>query len=554
MKKLLVLFVALFFCGAVYAGSPSALSVRGGKLVDSAGESVVLHGVSMGWHSSWPRFYNPEAVREVADVWGADVVRAAIGVHPREKGYMADPAGSWKCLEAVVEGAVERGIYVIVDWHSHAIETEAAVEFFRKVAARWGDKPNVIYEIFNEPVNDSWEQVKEYSVRVIEAIRQTDPDNIILVGSPHWCQDIHLVAADPIAGYDNLMYTMHFYAATHKDELRTRTEDAIKSGLPVFVSECAAMEATGDGPLDYESWGKWEKMMADHDTSWVTWSLSEKDESCSMIRDGAVPATGHWTDGDLKEWGKFVRNRLQSMKKFDEIGDGLRLNFFGHGSVGFEFGGKYFYVDPVSDYADYGRLPKADYIFVTHEHGDHLDAKAIEALTKPQTVIYLNGTARETLGRGEVLEWGESITVIDSVFWDGKDEQGRETGGFEQRNTFSVEAVPAYNVSPAQLNFHPRARKHNGYVFTFDGTRIYVAGDTEPVPEMAALKGVDIAFLPVNQPYTMTEEQAVAAIETIEPKIFYPYHFGGTDHRTDIGKLQDLLSGSGIEVRVRPLE
>jgi endoglucanase len=147
---------------------------------------------------------------------------------------------------------------------------------------------------------------------VIDAIRAVDPDNLILVGSPHWDQDIHLVAAAPLTGYTNIAYTVHFYAATHKDELRARTQAAIDTGLPVFLSECAAMEASGDGPLDYASWNEWEQLADRNGLSWVAWSLSEKDETCSMIRDGNVPANGGWKDGDLKEWGRFVRDRLRA--------------------------------------------------------------------------------------------------------------------------------------------------------------------------------------------------------------------------------------------------
>jgi endoglucanase len=252
-------------------------------------------------------------VTELVNVWGADVVRAAIGVTPPPGSWLDDPSGSWKCLEAVVEGAIAVGAYVIVDWHSHEIETEAAKEFFARVAERWGDTPNVIYEIFNEPVENSWDEVKVYSRAVIDVIRAIDPDNVILVGSPHWDQDIHLVAAAPLTGYTNIMYTVHFYAATHKDDLRKRTQAAIDAGVPIFLSECAAMEASGDGALDYASWEAWEKLADRNGVSWVTWSLADKAESCSMIRDTTAPANGGWVDADLKEWGRYVRDRLQTL-------------------------------------------------------------------------------------------------------------------------------------------------------------------------------------------------------------------------------------------------
>ncbi len=213
-------------------------------------------------------------------------------------------------------------------------------------------------------------------------------------------------------------------------------------------------------------------------------------------------------------------------------GKDLEITFFGHGSIAFEYENRHIYIDPVSDFADYSRLPKADVILVGHEHGDHLDAKAVEVLSTPETRFIGNATAVEALGHGEILTHGKTVELP----------------------YVTVEAVPAYNTSSEKQNFHPKARKHNGYILTFGGTRVYVAGDTEDTPEMLALRDIDIAFLPVNLPYTMIEEQAARAAGAIRPKIFYPYHYGQTDHTTDLGKLAELLDGSGIEMRIRPLE
>jgi endoglucanase len=159
-------------------------------------------------------------VKWLGDDWGCTVVRAAMGVEP-EKGYLDDPEWSQEKMEAVIAGAIENDLYVIIDWHSHGIQLEAAKRFFEAMSKKYGSYPHVIYEIFNEPVNDPWSVIKDYSVEVIRTIRQNDPDNIILVGSPHWDQDIHLVADDPITGFDNLMYTLHFYAATHAQSFAT---------------------------------------------------------------------------------------------------------------------------------------------------------------------------------------------------------------------------------------------------------------------------------------------------------------------------------------------
>lgn len=284
------------------------LSVKEGNLVNEKGEKVLLRGVSFGWHNWWPRFYNAKSVAFLAKDWKCDVVRAAIGVDP-ERGYINEPQFSTECLTRVVDAAIENGIYVIIDWHSHVIHTPQAVKFFQEMAAKYKDYPNIIYEIFNEPERDSWKDVKTYSEEVIKAIRAIDKTNVILVGSPHWDQDVHLVADDPIVGYDNLMYTLHFYAATHHQFLRDRGDYALSKGLPLFVSECAAMEATGDGPINYDEWSKWTQWMKKNNISFVTWSVSDKDETCSMLLPTAS-SEGNWKDADLKEWGKVVRKEL----------------------------------------------------------------------------------------------------------------------------------------------------------------------------------------------------------------------------------------------------
>jgi endoglucanase len=164
--------------------------------------------------------------------------------------------------------------------------------------------------LFNEPDKESWPEVKAYSTELIAAIRRIDPDNIILVGSPHWDQDIHLPAADPIKEYDNLMYTMHFYAGTHKQWLRDRTTAAIQNGLPVFISESAGMEASGDGPIDQLEWQRWIDWMDSLGLSWLSWSIADKNETCSVLLPSASP-DGNWKTGDLKESGIKTRAYLR---------------------------------------------------------------------------------------------------------------------------------------------------------------------------------------------------------------------------------------------------
>jgi len=212
------------------------LKVEGIKLVDKNNKQVVLRGMSFGWHNFWPRFYTAGTVKWLHDDWKCTVVRAAMGVEP-DRGYIKDSSGSVSKIKAVVDAAIKEGIYVIIDWHSHNINLKESKVFFKEMAATYGKYPNVIYELFNEPDYEKWPEVKVYSEELIKTIRAIDPDNIILVGCPRWDQDILLPANDPVKDYSNLMYTVHFYATTHKQWLRDRTDEAIKKGLPIFISE-----------------------------------------------------------------------------------------------------------------------------------------------------------------------------------------------------------------------------------------------------------------------------------------------------------------------------
>jgi endoglucanase len=314
MKKQLIITIILNLIFLVSFAQPvikyGQLKVKGTQLCDSADKPVTLRGMSFGWHNWWPRFYNPEAVSWLINDWKVDAVRAAMGVEPFG-GYLTDSAASVQKIKAVVDAAIEKNIYVIIDWHSHGLRQNEAKAFFKLMAETYGDFPHVIYEIYNEPDdNYTWEQVKAYSVEVIAAIRAIDSDNIILVGSPHWDQDLHLVAADPITGYENLMYTMHFYAGTHGSWLRDRCDAAIQAGIPIFVSESAACLATGDGPLDYDSWNDYLQWMEQKQISWFCWSIADKDETSAALYPSAS-STGEWAQADLKEWGKYIRSLFQ---------------------------------------------------------------------------------------------------------------------------------------------------------------------------------------------------------------------------------------------------
>ena len=315
MKRLILTSIlAMVLCIGVKAFDPvkqwGQLQVVGTQLCAQNGEPVVLRGVSFGWHNIWPRFYNKKAVKWLKQDWRPTVIRAAMGVTTVEDNYMDNPTFALECIEPVIKAAIKNNLYVIVDWHAHEMLTDEAVKFFGYIAEKYGKYPHVLYELYNEPVNDSWDDLKVYATKVISEIRKYDPDNVILMGCPHWDQDINLVADSPLKGFTNIMYTVHFYAATHHQYLRDRMVDAIQRGIPVFVSESAGMEASGNGPLDPVEWQAWIDCMEQHKVSWVTWSLSDKDETCSMLLPRAT-STGPWKDDVIKKSGKMLRDYLR---------------------------------------------------------------------------------------------------------------------------------------------------------------------------------------------------------------------------------------------------
>lgn len=233
---------------------------------------------------------------------------------------------------------------------------------------------------------------------------------------------------------------------------------------------------------------------------------------------------------EWKESGKPVTTDSPETDIFTtQNGNVIRLYSLIHSSIRIVYDGREIEIDPVGKMGnrttDYIAMPKADYILITHEHGDHLDKDAIQALMDADTRLITNKRCAEMLGFGETMENGDTKQLADDI---------------------TLEAVPAYNTSEGHLQFHPQGRD-NGFVLTLDGTRIYIAGDTEDIPEMSALKDIDIAFLPCNQPYTMTEEQLLNAARTFRPKVLFPYHYG----QTDISNIPLKLADDGIETRIR---
>jgi len=318
-KSLLLslLFVGFFASLSAQKNTPVAingkLQVIGTQLSNQSGKPLMLAGASLGWHNLWPRFYNKSAVKWLATDWKCNVIRASMGVG-LDDSYLENPEYALKCMTTVIDAAIKNGIYVLIDFHSHKLHTAEAKTFFTGMATKYKNSPNVIYEIWNEPDYYSWKAVKQYSEEVISTIRAIDKDNIILVGNPHWDQDLDSVAGDPIKGQKNIMYTMHFYAGTHKKWLRDRTDAAIASGIPVFVSECAGMDASGDGPIDLAEWKAFVDWMTATKLSFCVWSVSDKNETCSMLLPRAS-SEGKWDDSLLKSWGKASRSAIRERNK-----------------------------------------------------------------------------------------------------------------------------------------------------------------------------------------------------------------------------------------------
>jgi endoglucanase len=309
----LSIFIFFLSCvlqlNAQFVKQHGALHVNGIQLVDEHNKPVVLRGMSFGWSCFHPRFYTAGAVETLAKDWHCTVIRAALGVEPSH-GYKEDSATQIKLIRTVVEACIKEGVYVIIDWHSHNINLKEANAFFKTMATDYGKYPNIIYELYNEPDYESWDSVKMYENQIISTIRSIDKKNLILAGCPHWDQDINLVAASPLTNVSNVMYTMHFYAGTHKQYLRDRCDSALNKGIPIFISESAGMSASGDGPIDDTEWQRWIDWCEQHKISWVTWSVSDKDETCSVLQKSAS-SNGGWKDEDLKESGIKVREMLR---------------------------------------------------------------------------------------------------------------------------------------------------------------------------------------------------------------------------------------------------
>jgi len=293
------------------------LSVRGADLVDESGAPMQLRGVSTHGIQWFPQFANKEAFRWLRDEWGTNTMRLAMYSGESEGYTSSTKDGIEKTVQDAVDACIELDMYVIIDWHiladqSPQVRKADALRFFDYISKKYAEYPNVIYEICNEPNGyASWNgDVKPYAEEVIPVIRANDPDSVVIVGTPTWSQDIDKALADPLK-FDNVMYALHYYADTHTDWLRDRARNCYNSGLPIFISEFGNCDASGGGRNNFDQASKWLELIEELNLSYMTWALSDKNETCSLLTPGA-PANGGWTDDQLSENGRFMRDWFTS--------------------------------------------------------------------------------------------------------------------------------------------------------------------------------------------------------------------------------------------------
>lgn len=272
-----------------------------------------LRGMSLSWSQWWPQFYTQEVVKWLKDDFQVNIIRASMGIED-PGGYLENKAQEKAKIFTVIDAAIEEGLYVIVDWHSHHAQDyiEEAVIFFAEVAKKYGDRANIIYETYNEPLDTvSWtDTLKPYHETIISEIRTHDPDNIIIAGTRSWSQRVDEVIGNRLSDV-NTLYTLHYYAASHKQELRTIAQNALDAGIPLFVSEYGVTEYTGDGFVDVAEARIWWDFLDDNQISWCNWSIADKEESSAAVRPGAS-GNGGWPLDMLTPSGLLVREEIRA--------------------------------------------------------------------------------------------------------------------------------------------------------------------------------------------------------------------------------------------------
>jgi len=285
------------------------LTFEGGSLRAANGEAVMLRGVSLFWSQWAPQFYNSQLVHWLAEDWSIDIIRVAVAA--TSPGYLSDPEHETAKAKTVIDAAICAGIYVLVDWHSHDPETHAASTFFRSIAIAYGDCPYIMYETWNEPHSRySWENdILPHHLKVLTSIRELAPNAPIIWGSQDFAGRPDLVA-EASTLHANVGCSLHFYAGTHRQGLRMRTDDALRKGGAVLATEWGLSESNGSGILDKTEADRWLQFLRARRVGYINWSICDKPESCAALLPGSSP-TGDWRRRCLSPSGRFVREDLR---------------------------------------------------------------------------------------------------------------------------------------------------------------------------------------------------------------------------------------------------
>jgi len=312
---LAIIFLCVSFSVNLFGQTPVAvhgqLSIDGSKMVDQNGDQCQLRGLSFFWSNWMGKYWNYETVKWLRDDWNCNVVRAAMGVSTDDNsGYLGKPELELHKLEEVIEAAIDLGIYVVVDWHSHHAEneTEEAKEFFAYIAEKYGNYPNIIYETYNEPITD-WGTIKTYHEAVLTEIRAFDSNNVVILGTSFYSQNVEEAIANPVEG-DNLCYALHYYADTHT--FWDMVDRVSEKGYHIFVSEFGTCSSSGDGGVNVGNSNTWWDKLDQHGVSWCNWAISDKDEAASIVVPGSSIYGGWSPESELTASGTLVRNRLLS--------------------------------------------------------------------------------------------------------------------------------------------------------------------------------------------------------------------------------------------------
>ena len=280
------------------------LKVSGTKLLNEKDEEFILKGVSSHGIQWFNDLYTKDNIKVLKDDWNTNVFR--IAMYTKEGGFIDDSSIKDK-VEKIIDDCIDLDMYVIVDWHilsdnNPTTYTNASKSFFDEISKKYRDKPNVIYEICNEPNgNTSFDDINKYANEVIPVIRKNSPKSLIIVGTPNYSQDVDRVIK---LDYDNIMYSLHFYSGTHKEDLRNKARSALNNNTPIIVSEFGVSEASGTGGIYFDETDKWISFLKENKISIISWNLSNKNETSAILKEN----TNVVKDDNLTSTGKYLKD------------------------------------------------------------------------------------------------------------------------------------------------------------------------------------------------------------------------------------------------------